>query len=58
MADNNEAQQPPENGVPQQCNERVARNQRNTSSQVTYTRTNRDFVGATLEIGGVLTLPE
>ena len=56
MADNNEAQQPLENGAPQQRNEWVARNQRNTSSQGIYTRTDKDFVGETPEIRGVLML--
>ena len=57
MVDKNEAQQPSKKGVPQQRNERIARNPRNTSSQGMYTRTDRYFFGETPEIGGVLTLP-
>ena len=53
---NNEAQQPPDNGILQQLNEWVAINMRNTSSQGSYKKTDESCVGSTQEIGGVLTL--
>ena len=56
MADNNKEPQQPQAGVPQKINEQVMRNPRN-NNQGTYTRTDRDFEGSKLEIGGVLTLP-
>ena len=55
MADNNEHQQPPNNGVPQQ-NVRGDKNPRNCNNGA-YSRADKDFSVVTPEIGGVLTLP-
>ena len=52
MADNNSKPQQRQAGVPQKLNERVMRNPSN-NNQGTYTKTDKDFEGLTLEIGGV-----